>query len=34
MLSISLSTFEIVILFASAIVVGFVVNLFYSTGKE
>ena len=33
MLSISLSTFEIVILFGSAIVVGFVINLFYSSRK-
>ena len=29
MLSISLSIFEIVILFVSAIVVGFVINLFF-----
>jgi chromosome segregation ATPase len=33
MLSISLSTFEIIILFASAIVVGFVISLFYSSRK-
>ena len=33
MLSISLSTFEIVILFSSAIVVGFVIHLFYSSRK-
>ena len=33
MLSISLSTFEVVLLFASAIVVGFVINLFFSTRK-
>ena len=33
MLSISLSTFEIILLFASAIVVGFVINLFFSTRK-
>ena len=33
MLSISLSTFEIIILFGSAIVIGFVVNLFYSSRK-
>jgi hypothetical protein len=33
MLSISLSTFEIVILFGSAIVVGFVINLFYSSSR-
>src|SRR6187401_3681740 len=33
MLSISLSTFEIVLLFASAVVVGFVVNLFFSSRK-
>ena len=33
MLSISLSIFEIVILFVSAIVVGFVINLFFSSRK-
>jgi len=33
MLSISLSTFEIVLLFASAVVVGFVVNLFFTSRK-
>jgi hypothetical protein len=33
MLNISLSTFEIIILFGSAVVVGFVINLFYSSRK-
>ena len=33
MLSISLSTFEIIALFASAIIIGFVVNLFFSSRK-
>src|SRR5436190_4496043 len=33
MLSISLSTFEIILLFGSAIVVGFVINFFFSSRK-